>query len=272
MNLLNTSKAALINFNENDGWAMASHIALSMIMALFPFVIFATSMAAFFGFEDQTSNIVSLVFETWPDNISKPIVNEIDAVLTDQNAGFLSTAVVLALFFASNGVEAVRVGLDRAYDESNERSFLYCRLQSLIFVVCGALLLMGFSTLLVLRPVLHEAIVEQFPVLETLGTPIFVLRFTLSIGALLFAVYACHAWLPTGKRSFNDLWPGIALTLTLWIISATAFSHYLDHYSNYGATFAGLASIMIALVFLYLMAVILLLGGEFNAALRSSRS
>ena len=40
---------ALTHFNNDDGWAMASHVALSILMALFPFMIFGTALASFLG-------------------------------------------------------------------------------------------------------------------------------------------------------------------------------------------------------------------------------
>ena len=98
-----------------------------------------------------------------------------------------------------------------------------------------------------------------------------ILRFVISIGALTFAVFACHAWLPAGRRPVSELWPGILVTLILWLTVAGLFTAYLRGFADYSATFAGLAGIMTAQIFLYLMAVILVLGGELNAALLKDR-
>ena len=64
---------ALGHFNDDDGWAMASHLALSALLALFPFLIFATSLASFLGAEAFADTAVHLVFDTWPDAIAEPI-------------------------------------------------------------------------------------------------------------------------------------------------------------------------------------------------------
>lgn len=260
-------KDATAHFGASDGWAMASHIALSMIMALFPFLIFTTSLAGFLGYEAQSGAIVDLVFDTWPDDIANPIVREVNTVLADRHAGFMSAAILLAMFFASNGVEAVRAGLGRAYSAPSTKSFVKARLQSLVFVVCGAVLLLAMSFFMTFRPQLFEMAVRSLPFLAKLEVPLVLLRFAMAIGVLLFAVFACHAWLPAGKRTISEIWPGILVTLVLWVVCANIFTAYLHSFSDYGATFAGLAGIMVALVFLYLMAVILLIGGELNAAL-----
>lgn len=262
---------ALTHFNDSDGWAMASHVALSMIMALFPFLIFATSLAGYLGYEAQSGDIVDLVFETWPDEVAAPIVSEIQVVLTARHVGFLSLGIVLAVFFASNGVEAVRTALNRAYRAAETRSFIQCRLQSLLFVFCGAVLLFSVSFLLLFAPRLYSLVERVTPHLAEYGAVFDILRLAMSLGALMFAVFACHAWLPAGRRPISKLWPGILATLVLWLAAASLFAGYLQRFADYSATFAGLAGVMTALIFLYLMAVILILGGELNAALSIHR-
>lgn len=258
----------LVHFNDDDGWAMASHVALSIIMALFPFLIFATAMAGFLGNEDHADHIVAVVFDTWPDQIAQPIAREIRTILGQSNAGFLTVGIGFALFFASNGVEAVRLALNRAYRVTDDQSFVFCRLQSLLFVVLGAFVVLVTSFGVVVVPLLTSIAEEALPSLARQhDTGLWLLRYLLSAGALAFAVFACHVWLPAGKRSAVEVWPGVATTLMVWVIAAMAFSSYIDRFADYGSTFAGLAGIMTVQIFLYLMAVILIIGGELNAAM-----
>ena len=103
------------HFDSDDGWSMSSHLAISALMALFPFLIFATALASFLGAKAFADTAVHLVFDTWPDQIAEPISNEVVRVLTVQRGDFLTLSVLLAGFFASNGIEALRVSLNRAY-------------------------------------------------------------------------------------------------------------------------------------------------------------
>jgi membrane protein len=63
---------AFSHFNHDDGWAMASHLAISALMALFPFLIFVTTLAGFIGAGTLSGAVIDLVFETWPDQIAAP--------------------------------------------------------------------------------------------------------------------------------------------------------------------------------------------------------
>ena len=108
------------HFNDDDGWSMASHLAITALMALFPFLIFATTLASFLGADAFADTAVHLVFDTWPELIAEPIAREVTNVLTVQRGDLLTYGAVLSLFFASNGVEALRTSLNSAYRDSRE--------------------------------------------------------------------------------------------------------------------------------------------------------
>ena len=65
--------------------------------------------------------------------------------------------------------------------------------------------------------------------------------------------------------------PGVILTLIAWVVAATLFAWYLSRFASYATTYAGFAAVMVALVFLYFIAVIFILGGELNSAWQRSR-
>lgn len=245
---------------------MSSHVALSVLISIFPFLIFAASLAGFIGSDVSSESLVELVFENWPKEIAEPLIREIDIVLTRGNAGFLTIGIGLALIFASNGIEAVRVALMRAYKDTEIRPYWRLRLQSLFYVVVGALLLSVISVLLLFAPLYLSFIESTSPTFyerffrnETLT------QFTAST-LLVFIVFACHYWLPVHRRSISEIWPGVLITLVLWTISAELFARYVKLFANYSATYAGLAGLMSVIFFLYLMAVLLIFGAEFNSA------
>ena len=79
-----------------------------------------------------------------------------------------------------------------------------------------------------------------------------VFRFAIASIVLTFALFVAHKWLPAGRRSSIQILPGIVATLLLWLAAGVAFGRYLAEFSfTYVNTYAGLASAMIALVFLY---------------------
>ena len=263
----NITVDAFWRFNDDDGWAIASHIALSGLMALFPFMIFVTSLAAFFGSKELADNTAQILLDTWPREVAGPIANEIHYVLTNVRTD------VLAIYFSSSGIESLRIGLNRAYDVGEQRYFWWLRLESIGYVLVGAAGLLALSFLVVLWPLMWQTAVKFIPALEPFrGVAAFV-RYATASAVLVVALIVVHMWLPAGRRTLSEVAPGIIVTLVLWLIAGAAFGYYLGRFSyNYVTTYAGLASVMVALVFLYTTASIFLYGGELNAAIADKRS
>ncbi len=258
---------ALGHFNNDDGWAMASHLAISALMALFPFLIFATTLASFLGAQAFADTAVHLVFDTWPEQIAEPIAREVLNVLTVQRTDLLTYGVVLAAFFASNGIEALRTSLNRAYRVPENRGIIYRRIQSLVFVLIGSAVFFAISVLLVFAPLLARLAEARFEwIAPYMGTITF-WRYTVAAAVIIGGLIAVHVWLPAGRRTFVSILPGIAFTLVAWFVGSIVFATYIDNFSSYASTYAGLASIMIAVVFLYILSAIFILGGELNAAI-----
>ncbi len=258
---------ALEHFMSDDNWAIASHVALSTILALFPFLIVAAAVAGWIGSERLAEEVGTLVFDAWPDEVARPIAREAHEVLMRPRTGALTIGVVIALWFASNGVEALRLALNRAYRDEETRDFIMRRLQSLAFVVLGAIGLVVLATFVVLGPSLWAAAVRFAPLIEPMSATVHVLRFAVAAVVLLGVLLAAHLWLPAGRRQLKDILPGILITLIAWLVSGAVFAAYIRHFASYSATYAGLANVMIAIVFLYVVAAVVLLGAELNAAL-----
>ena len=258
---------ALGHFNDDDGWSMASHLAITALMALFPFLIFATTLASFVGAEAFAETAVHLVFDTWPAQIAEPISREVVNVLTVQRSDLLTYGVLLAAFFASNGIESLRTALNRAYRVVETRSFVFRRVQSLAFVFIATVGFVAISVLLVFAPIIVRLALENVPRLEPYLGTITLWRYVIASVVIVLGLIAVHVWLPAGRRRLVDIVPGIIFTLVGWLIGSTVFATYLDNFSSYVTTYAGLASIMIAVVFLYIVSLIFILGGELNAAI-----
>jgi membrane protein len=259
---------ALMRFGADDGWAIASHIAMSTLIAIFPFLIFVTALAGFFGTAQLSNEAVKIIFDAVPDRVALPIADEVHSVLTQSRSGLLTIGAALALYFASSGVEAVRVGLNRAYDIRDDRPWWLLRLESIVCVLLGALALLTLAFLVILGPLIWAIGLKYLPALEPLGRVFTLSRYAISFLILFTTLVVLHKWLPAKKHRFREIMPGVVLTFVLSVGFGEMFGSYLSHFAtNYVSTYAGLASVMIALAFLYTSASIFLYGGELNAAI-----
>lgn len=264
---------AFRHFIEDDGWAIASHIALSTLMALFPFLIVVTALAGFFfGSAELADEAARLLLEAWPKQVAAPIALDITGVLTSTRGDVLTLGVLFALYFASSGVESLRIGLNRAYNMKEPRSWWALRLESIVYVLVGAVAILAFSFLVVLAPLILSKLAHYLPALDQFGDLITFARYAVTAAVLIVSLMIVHLWLPAGRRSFAEIAPGIVATLLLWLISGAIFGRYLANYAfAYVSMYAGLASAMVALVFLYVCASIFIYGGELNSVVTRTR-
>jgi membrane protein len=263
---------ALYRFLEDDGWAIASYIALSTLMALFPFLILVTALAAFLDSKDLADEVANLLLETWPREVAAPIAGELHRVLTTTRGDVLTASAVFSVYFASSGVESLRIGLNRAYDAVETRNWFLLRFESIVYVLVGALALLALAFLVVLAPLLFATTLKHAPWLEPLEATFTFARFAVATSVITLALVLVHKWLPAGRRRYREIAPGIAATLALWLAGGIMFGRYLEEFaSSYVTYYAGLASVMTALVFLYLTAASFVYGGELNSAMRRPR-
>ena len=258
---------AIRRFSVKGGFIMSSHVAMSMMLALFPFILFVVALAGTLSQNLVTDDLIELIFGSWPDAVAEPIISELHAVLAGATPGVMTVGGLLAIYFASNGVDAVRAAMTLAYHDTDNRPFWKTRLLCLGVVIAGGGILMGTALIEVVFPVYYTLVNDVIPgeTPEWLSLERLSLIFIVAIPA--GGVVACHTLLPAQRHSLAQIFPGVLLTLVLWATAGWGFSVYIGKFASYSATYAGLAGVMAALIFLYLNAAILIFGAEFNGAL-----
>jgi membrane protein len=153
------------------------------------------------------------------------------------------------------------------------RPWWLLRLESILYVLIGAVAILAFSFLVVLAPFLWDRLVLFAPQMQPFGGIVTLVRYAVAAMVLIIALAVIHSWLPAGRRSLGEIAPGIVATLVLWLIAGAVFGRYLAEYAfAYVSMYAGLASAMIALVFLYVCASIFVFGAELNSTIVKVRS
>lgn len=267
--------AALKRLFADEAVPLAGNIAFRTMFSIFPFLIFLTSLAGFFGSEDLAKRIIDFLFSVAPEQLIRPISGEILNILTVQRSGLLSLSVVLTIWSAMGGVDSIRIALNRAYDIKESRSIWYINIQNIVFVIGSAILLLAVALLLVIFPVFITALEhfapEQLVHFDNLDR----LRYPLAILLLVCGLLIAHQFLPARPTPVMSLLPGILLTVVTWVILSAIFSFWLVSFNSFASTYASLSGIFAAMFFLYLAALVMIFGGEFNRVLieiRNSRA
>lgn len=248
-----------------DVFGLAAQLAYFFLLSLFPFLLFLINLIGFFPVEQEI--IMDTLIDYAPAEVYELIESNIDSLLAVQNGGLLSVGIIGTLWAASNGVNAVRKALNRAYGIHPDKIFIVYRLLSILltigmfFVVIVALLLQVFG----------RAIGEYFfswfgfsaEFLQTWETFRWV-----SSSLIFFIVLTALFKLAPHRKVYlrHVVWGALFSTVGFQLVS-WAFSFYVSSLRNYSATYGSLGTVIVLMIWFYLFGIIVLIGGVLNASL-----
>jgi membrane protein len=192
---------------------------------------------------------------------------EVMAVMGRSRFDLLTFGALVALFFATSAIESLRAALNIAYRQKESRPYFLCLLESSLFVILSALGMLVLTWGVVVGPELAAHIKPAWLLwLADPGWIALIIRFAIVIAALGLQLLAYHLWLAAGHRRLADVWPGVLLSIVLWLAAARLFGSWLT-ITDYSRFYAGLTQIMSALVFFQVSAIVVILGAELNRGL-----
>lgn len=250
---------------------LAGNIAFRFLFSMFPFLIFLTALAGFFGSAELAQRIVTYLLSVAPKEFVSPLAPEINSLLTHPRTGLLSVSAIITVWSAMGGVDSVRVALNRAYGLTEDRNpFLLYGLMALC-VVGSAFLLLALAVLIVLAPTAINFISVYAPGFDDLIAIFNRYRYPLAIVILVVGLFLAHLILPARRVKVYYLMPGVILTVMVWLVLTSVYSYFLANFATFASTYAGLSGLFAAMFLVYLSALALILGGELNRVIVLAR-
>lgn len=258
---------AASRFVRDMGTVLAGNIAYSLMLAVVPFLIFATALTGFIVGAVESQIALDALFSAVPEHVAQTLKPVLLEVIGARRGGLLTLSALAAIWAASNGVEAVRIGLDRAYDVDDARHVALNRLISVGVVLSGFAIFTVLSALIVFAPLVF-VLIERWTAID-IPAEAGVLRYTLGLTVLGVALWLMHRVLPSRSMRGLRLWPGVLASVVIWAAAATGFSIYLAYAPSYTVTYGTLAGVIVTLLFFYLTGVALIFGAEVNAVVNA---
>lgn len=262
-----TLLAAIYRLYQHSQFSMAGAVAFSFVVSLFPFCILLGSLAGILGGRELADLTVNQLFDVLPQSVAEGLAPQVEEIMTKSRIDLMTIGGGITLFFATSAIETLRTALNFAYREVEDKPYIVCLLISMLHVFVTAIVLLILTSTLVVLPTLAARF--ESPIIEAIINSTWIQSGLLNaIVAIVIAaqLFAAHLYLAAGHRTISEVWPGVALTVILWLAAAYAFSFYLG-YSNYTRFYAGLSQLMIAMIFFQLTAVVIILGAELNRGL-----
>jgi membrane protein len=262
---------AVYRLYEHSGFSMAGAVAFSFVVSLFPFCIFLGAIGSIFGDKEIAAQAVAQLFQILPQRVAEGLAPEITNIMGRARIDLLGLSGFITLFFATSAIETLRAALNGAYRVKETRPYPLCLALSMVVVLVSALSMLVLTWAVVVGPGVaakfEPSLVKRLLDSSWLAAGT---RYVLAAAVIAVQLFAFHIWLAAGKRSVWDVWPGIALSMALWLASAGLYSRYLD-FNDYTRFYAGLSQLMVAMIYFQVTAIIVILGAELNRGILELR-
>lgn len=259
---------AIVHFANDNSLTFAGHIAYTSLFAIFPFIIFLSTLAGVFGQSEAAARFIEYFLEGLPSEVATTLEPAIRDITGQSRTGLMTISIVVTLWVASSGLEALRAALNEAYNAEHVPAIWHARLQSLALTILFAIGILVGMVAIVAGPFIW-AVLEWILIIPTFyGWLYSISRFVVGIVILYAVIVILYSVLPSRNLRWRDVLPGAAVAVVLWIGSASLFSFYLTNLARYSLTYGSLGGIVVTLLFFYVSACIFIFGAELNAAYR----
>ncbi len=252
-------------FNNDDVPALSSQLAYNLLLSFFPFIIFLMTLI---GHTSLNSNeILIALSKIMPASAFNLINTTVYEVLTTKHSQLMSFSLIFTVWSASAGFNAVIKGLNNAYRTPESRNFIKVRIISIFCTLGMAFIILIMMFLLILGSIIWNYAAYKLGFSHKLATLWTIIRYFIFISTAIFIFTALYRYAPCKKLTWVEVLPGSLFATLGLIFVSTVFAYYVNNFANYSVIYGSIGAIIILLTWLFLVSIIVMLGGELNASL-----
>lgn len=252
----------------------ASAIAYNFFLALIPLVLFLFTLIPYVTTSNFQGILLDLMNELIPSNIYSMVQSTIVEIISRPKSGLLSLGFLMAIYFATNGVDAILEGFNQSYHRI--KTWPWWMQKFYAFLLMTVISFLGFISMLFLTS--GKLIINTLGKYEIITgeVTIFLLhivQWLIIVGVLLLSVSILYYFgqRRDKKRNYRFFSPGSILTTGLFIVGGLLLKLYFENFSNYNLLYGSIGSLIILLVWLFYNALIILIGFELDTSIRRSK-
>jgi membrane protein len=249
-------------FEEHNLVGHAHAIAWKVLFALVPLTLAGIAVLGFLGMESVwEEEIAPQVQEAVSEDLFPIIDDTVSDVLGDKRGTWLTLGVAIALWALSGAVRAAMNLLNAIHHLPEERSFV--RRYGVSFALAAAIgpLLM----LSVMGIAFGDELLGALDLGPALGVALFIVRWGLGIGFLLASIWLILHFGPVRNRASRWVTFGSGLIIAVWVVTSLGYGAYITSIANYETVYGGLATIIVLLTYLNLLALAYVAGAQVDA-------
>lgn len=254
--------------NEDNIFGRAAELAYYFLLALFPMLIFLTSLVAFLPGAQE--GILSALAKAAPPDAMRLVRETLNDVVSNRSGGLISFGILGTIWAASSGTAAVMEALNDAYEASEGRGFIKLRLIAIGMTVALALLVVGGTALIMFGDRFAHWTAAATGLGPTFETVWHYVDYALGLALISVGLQVIYYFGPNLKQDWEWVTPGAIVAVVALIIVSLLFSFYLRFAPSYSATYGSLGAVIILMLYLYLIGLVVLVGAEINSEIRKA--
>lgn len=249
-------------FVEDHTVDLAATLAFYFLLSLFPLVIFLFAIIPYLGLtQDQ---ILPFIGRYLPGEVMTLIEQNIKDVFT-KNGGLLSLGVIATIWPASSAINALMRTLNRAYHVKESRPFFLTRLLAMCFTVAMIFAIAMTLAINVASAAWARSLFRHLGLPDGFANMWSVLSTLITFIVIIIIFDLLYMLAPNIRLRPGEVIVGAVIAGAGWQVVSYAFSFYVRYFGNYASTYGTLGGIIILMVWFYLTAFTIIIGGQINA-------
>jgi len=267
------AKRVINEIQSDDVFGRAAQLAYYFLLALFPMLLFLTSVIGFVlgsGSGVRHSLFVYLS-RVLPGSAFSLVDSTMSEVTAASGGGKLSFGLLAALWAASNGMSAITEALNVAYDVEESRPWWKKRMIAIGLTLALSILILFALLLVLFGGKIAELLAVNFGFGDLFTFSWKVLQWPIVLTFMLLA-FALIYYLAPNLHEQKWIWltPGSVAGVVLWLLVSSGFKLYLHFFNSYSNTYGTLGAVIILMLWFYLTGAAILIGGEVNSEIENA--
>lgn len=255
---------------KDDCLGSAAQLAYYFLFALFPFLLFLTSLLGYVPIPNLMDRILELLVKVVPDEALKLVQDNIRDLVSNQRGGLLSFGILAALWASSSAITAITETLHRAYGVEEGRPFWKVRGMAILLTIGLSVFIIMAMILLIFGPQIGSWMANSIGLGSIFEVIWPILRWPIIVIFLIIAMAMIYYFAPDVEQEWKWITPGSIFAVMGWIIASLGFSYYVTHFGSYNKTYGSIGAVIVLLTWMYLTGFFILVGGEINAILEQA--
>lgn len=252
-------KKAIKTFNQKEMRILPGNIAFFFVLAIIPLVTILIVVASYFSI--STDAIIRFIREIFPEDASGVIVDAIRANGLTNGIGIFN---IITLVVASNGTYAIVTASNTLY-KITDTDTLKDRIKSVIILF----ILLFLIVFLISVPIFGEKIISMIgsgKVVAKIHLIYKIIRWPITVFLIYFTLKVVYTFAPSMVIKSKSTTYGAIFTTIIWTLATAIFGYYLKNFANYSILYGNLSSIVILMMWLYIMSYVFVMGLSINAS------